>query len=62
MGDSDKIDQLVDIALEESFPASDPPSFMAASAVVGAPTRPKLSGYHDSEDAPPIRGKKQVPK
>jgi hypothetical protein len=32
-------DDLVDEALVETFPASDAPWFMAASAVVGAPNR-----------------------
>lgn len=35
------LDELVDVALEQSFPASDPPAFMAAAAVVGAPTKPR---------------------
>jgi hypothetical protein len=39
MGDRDKIDESIDLALEESFPASDAPAFMAVSAVVGAPKK-----------------------
>jgi len=37
-------DPVVDIVLADSFPASDPPYFMAAAAVVGGPrsrARPK---------------------
>jgi hypothetical protein len=34
-----RMDELLDIALEQSFPASDPPAFMAAAAVVGTPRR-----------------------
>jgi hypothetical protein len=33
-----KMDLLVDEAVDESFPASDPPSFMAGSGVLGAPS------------------------
>jgi hypothetical protein len=32
-----KMDALVDEALEESFPASDPPSYMAGASVLGPP-------------------------
>lgn len=32
-------EDLLDIALEQTFPASDPPCFMAAAAIVGAPIR-----------------------
>lgn len=35
-----KWDELVDVALQDSFPASDSPAFMAAAATIGAPTRP----------------------
>lgn len=37
------LDELVDIALEQSFPASDPPAFVAAAAVVGAPAKPRFA-------------------
>jgi hypothetical protein len=33
-------DSLIDLALEETFPASDPPFFMAGTAI-GPPYRPK---------------------
>lgn len=36
------MDELVDVALEQSFPASDPPAFMAAAAVTGSPRLPRL--------------------
>jgi hypothetical protein len=36
-------DELPDIALEQTFPAKDPPCFMVAAAVVGRPPRRKLS-------------------
>lgn len=32
-------DALVDVALQESFPASDSPAFMAAAAIIGAPRK-----------------------
>ena len=35
------LDELIDVALEQSFPASDPPAFMAAADVVGAPRKPR---------------------
>jgi hypothetical protein len=37
MVDRPPSDDKLDAALEQSFPASDPPFFMAAAAVVGAP-------------------------
>jgi hypothetical protein len=37
MVDRPPSDEKLDTALEQSFPASDPPFFMAAAAVVGAP-------------------------
>lgn len=56
MGNRRGLDELVDLALEESFPASDPPSFMAASAIVGSPRRPagERSSDRGSSDAEPI--------
>ena len=33
-------DDLIDLALEQTFPASDPPFFMVATAI-GPPCRPK---------------------
>jgi hypothetical protein len=62
MGDRDKIDELIDLALEESFPASDPPAFMAASAVVGAPKKlPHLKKRESDEvhEVPPLKPSKK---
>lgn len=33
-------DDMVDIALADSFPASDPPFFMADAVIVGSPPHP----------------------
>jgi hypothetical protein len=60
-GERNKIDELIDLALEESFPASDPRAFMAASAVVGAPKNslPQPLAKRESDEArPPTRSKK----
>jgi hypothetical protein len=38
---TDKREARIDEALEESFPASDPPSFIGAGAPPGAPPRRK---------------------
>jgi Protein of unknown function (DUF2934) len=35
---SRKMDALVDEAIEETFPASDPPSYMAGAGILGAPS------------------------
>ena len=35
---SKKMDALVDEAVEETFPASDPPSYMAGAGILGAPS------------------------
>ena len=35
---SKKMDALVDEAVDESFPASDPPSYMAGATVLGSPS------------------------
>jgi hypothetical protein len=43
-------DDLVDEALVETFPASDAPWFMAASAVVGAPYRNGPSRHRAQRD------------
>ena len=32
-------DEDLDLALEQTFPASDPPSFMAGAAIAGSPHR-----------------------
>ena len=48
MTDKPLSDALLDLALEQSFPASDPPSFMAGAAIVGAPRRP----HHREVGAP----------
>jgi hypothetical protein len=37
-------EDLVDLALSESFPASDPPFFMAGVAVLGAPQHDRPAG------------------
>lgn len=34
-----RMDALIDESIAESFPASDPPSFMAGAAVAGSPPR-----------------------
>jgi hypothetical protein len=44
------IDELVDEALIQTFPASDAPWFMAASAVVGAPHRNGPSRHRAQRD------------
>jgi hypothetical protein len=41
-------DEFLDIALEQSFPASDPPASMAAAAVVGAPRRTRPLRHTDA--------------
>ncbi len=38
-----KLDELVDIASADSFPASDAPFFMAAAGVAGAPPKDRLT-------------------
>jgi hypothetical protein len=47
---TEHIDDLVDEALVETFPASDAPWFMAASAVVGAPHRNAPSRHRAQRD------------
>jgi hypothetical protein len=57
---STRMDALIDEAIAESFPASDAPFFMAAAAVLGAPSRAGVvrapasqepsSGSRDSSD------------
>ena len=39
MNDKARDEDLLDVALEQTFPASDAPSFMAGAAVAGAPRR-----------------------
>src|SRR5262245_9417365 len=39
MSDKAHDEHLLDVALEQTFPASDAPSFMAGAAVAGAPRR-----------------------
>ena len=39
MNDKARAEELLDVALEQTFPASDAPSFMAGAAVAGAPHR-----------------------
>lgn len=39
MDDKARDEDPLDVALEETFPASDAPSFMAGAAVAGAPRR-----------------------
>ena len=34
-----KMDELVDEAIDETFPASDPPSYMAGTGIPGSPSR-----------------------
>lgn len=56
-------DRLVDLGSEQSFPASDPPSYMGGAAVAGAPPAPavhredvshELSDPNAAEPAPPL--------
>jgi hypothetical protein len=66
MVDRPPSEEKIDAALEQSFPASDPPFFMAAAAVVGAPrhegaatrgARPVVTDRAPSRDDPrAIRG------
>lgn len=37
-----KGDDFLDLALEQTFPASDPPSYMAAASIVGAPAPDRI--------------------
>jgi hypothetical protein len=37
-------DELVDVALEQTFPASDPPAFVAAAAMIGTPRNRSREG------------------
>jgi hypothetical protein len=39
VNDKTRDEDLLDVALEQTFPASDAPSFMAGAAVAGAPRR-----------------------
>jgi hypothetical protein len=43
----------LDAALADTFPASDPPAFMAASAVVGSPRRPPSRGRRTTSSEHP---------
>jgi hypothetical protein len=45
---------LVDLAVADSFPASDPPFFMAAAAVVGTPRSAPLTPHRQEA---PLRGR-----
>jgi hypothetical protein len=47
---TDKQEVRIDQALEESFPASDPPSFVGAGAPPGTPPRRKRPRGHWGQD------------
>jgi hypothetical protein len=60
MGAKKDEDDLVDVGSEDSFPASDPPSYMAGTAVAGAPPQgdlpprePVNQGLADPQEAKP---------
>jgi hypothetical protein len=48
--DRSRSDEMLDIALEQTFPASDAPCFMAAAAVVGSPRKQKDRRRRDPLD------------
>jgi len=56
------LEDRVDEALEETFPASDAPWFMAAAAVVGAPRRSESAERPEVHEvsAIPARGRRRA--